>query len=132
MVMTIKKFIFILFLQWVVFSILKYYFFGKEILSSQSIQNLIYWALVIITATVLVRSLGVINYFEGIFTAFLWLVVGIISDLIILTTLIGYGMYSKWQFWVGYLLMVLAVFFFHRKRHVEIRKQHREEAQKQH
>ena len=130
--MTIKKFVFILFLQWVVFSILKYYFFGKEILTNSNTQHLIYWVLVIIVAVVLVRSLGVINYFEGIFTAFLWFIVGIISDLIILTALIGYGMYKEWQFWVGYLLMALAVFFFHRKRHVEIRKQHQVEAQKQH
>jgi len=132
MVMTIKKFVFILFLQWVVFTILKYYFFGKEIFTNQSTQNLIFWAIVIIVTVVLVRSLGVINYFEGIFTAFLWFIVGIISDLIILTALIGYGMYSKWQFWVGYLLMALTVFFLHRKRHVEIRKQDKVEAQKQH
>ena len=124
--MTIKRFFVILVLQWAIFSVLKYYFFGSVFFENLALQYLLFWISTIFLAVILVRKLGVINYFEGVFIAILWFVVALISDLIVLTNFVGYGMYSKWQFWAGYLLMALAVFLFHKKRHVEIRKQHQQ------
>ncbi|PIR96518.1 MAG: hypothetical protein COT92_00610 [Candidatus Doudnabacteria bacterium CG10_big_fil_rev_8_21_14_0_10_42_18] len=123
--MTIKRFFVILVIQWLAFSALKYYFFDRIFFGNLAVQYLVFWILVIVLATIFARKLGVINYFEAIFIAVVWTVMALVSDLMVLTNILDYNIYSLWQFWVGYLLLPLAVFFFHRKRHVELRKLHK-------
>lgn len=120
---TIKRFFVVLFLQWAFLITLKYYFFGKLNLANPGVQNLLFWISVFVIVFILVRNLGVINYLEAMFIAFVWILLDALLDLIILTSILGYGFFSQWQYWIGYLVLAVVMFFFHKKRHVLVRQE---------
>jgi hypothetical protein len=121
--MTLKRFFGFLPLQWIFFAVLKIVFFKYLNWDNSGAQYLTYWVLIIIVAVALARRLGVINYLEAILASAVWFGFDVFFDLLFTSGFIGLGIFSKWQYWVGNLVMSLAVFLFHKKRHVEIRKE---------
>jgi hypothetical protein len=120
--MTIKKIFLFLFLQLIILLAVKLVFFKVFNVTSDGAEYF-YWVVLAIVGVALVRRLAVINYLEAAFVALLWFLFNVFFDLIVTARFLGIGMFGKWQLWVGYLVLILSIFFFHRKRHVEIRKE---------
>ena len=122
--MTLTKFIFLTFLQWLFFLVLKLVYFKFGWLGSAGgTGDYIFFFLVIVIAAALVRRLGVLNFLEAIMILVLWFVLDALLDLLITAFVLGIVMFSWWQLWVGYALMMATIFFFHKKRHVHIRRE---------
>jgi len=120
--LTIRGF-FIGWLVEAVFSIfLKLFFFHWLDLHSMLLQAWLFWFTVFIIYTAIIRRMGTLNYLEAGLISFCWTVVNIALDFFITKAIVSEKMFSTGQYWVGAFALVLAVFFFHRKRHVEIRK----------
>jgi hypothetical protein len=118
--MTIAKFFIIFFLQAVIFIALKVFFFDG--FDYQAMHwKLLYWGATVGLAIALVRSLGVLNYLESIFIAFMWVVFNLLFDVLITRPLAGVSIFTTQALWVGYGVMALAIFWFHRKRHIHVR-----------
>jgi hypothetical protein len=120
--MTIKKLLIFIFFQWLFLTLLKVLFFKYLNFSSPDFQHLLYWLLTAVVVVALVRRLGVINFLEAFFAVIVSFVIDIFTDLILTALFTGLGIFARWQFWAGYLVMALAVVIFHKKRHVAIRK----------
>lgn len=120
--MTIKNLFLYSFLQWVFFSALKYVFFQYEILANPGWQNILFWLLSAAIAAAFVRRYGVINFLEAIFLIIVWVLGDLLLDLMFLSIYLGLGMFAKMEYWVGFGIFGLAVLFFHKKRHIHVRK----------
>jgi len=72
------------------------------------------------------RRLGVLNYLEAILACGVWVVLGLVADLLIVSSIAGTDIYKHAYLWISYAVVALSVFLFHKKRHVEIRRLHKE------
>ena len=128
--MTIRSFFGYTLLQLVILMLLKIWFFNSAILDNAGLQTIIYWGLTMVAAAAFVRRLGVINYLEAIFIAIAWTLLDIFFDLIVtsLYLKVGVSVFSQISLWVGYFILALVVFLFHKKRHIAIRKGEYQEA----
>ena len=99
----------------------KFLLFGLFNSSLLPIQ-LIYLLFVFVISIAAARRLGILNYFEGIFGGLLWLVFQLILDYIFIVPFFGFQVFKYWYVWLGHGLMVFAVIFIHKKRHVLIRR----------
>jgi hypothetical protein len=84
------------------------------------------WVILALGAITIIRRMGVLNYFEDFFTVALWTLTSLVVDLVITTSIVGRDVYTTGYFWLNYLVVILAVIIFHKKAHVEVRKQIRE------
>jgi hypothetical protein len=130
--MSPKKFYAYVLLQWLIFFVLKIWFFNYQIFSNPGVQSVVYWAIVAAVAAALVRRLGVINFLESFYTIFLWVVVGGFLDLIITSKFTGLGIFEQKDFLVGFGVLAASVFLFHKKRHLHIRHALHEKAHAKH
>ena len=119
--MSLKKFLFFLFLQLAAVTGLKIWFFASEIFANPGLQEIIFWLLMAVASVAIVRRLGVINYLEAIFTAVVWTLAGLFVDLIITTNYTGLTIFLSVKYWIGFGVMAVGMFMFHKKRHVHIR-----------
>lgn len=85
--------------------------------------HVVYWLVVWVLATALVRRLSVITMLEAVVALVLWLIFMILFDVAIAGPVIGWGVLIDPNFALGYLFMPLAVILFHKKRHVARREQ---------
>lgn len=69
-----------------------------------------------------VRRVGTLNLFESMFLTGIWLVVALLVDLVITTSVIGRDVYTELFFWLTYVLIIVVTMGFHKKAHVEARK----------
>jgi hypothetical protein len=120
--MTFKKFVFYGLLLWLLLAVTKYIFISYFDTESFLIESS-FGFFVVIFSMAMSRRLGVINFLEAMLVAFVWFVMAILLDFLILTHFIDFAFFSKWFIWLSYLLSILAIFFFHKKRHIEIRKE---------
>lgn len=120
--MTLKSFFFITLLQWAAMLLLRFFYF-KGNFGEGNIEYYIYFFLIAFFTLVLVRRVGTINFLEAIFICFFWFCAFVFLDLIVTSAFLGVDIFKNWGFWVGYLIMVLVAFLFHKKRHVQIRKE---------
>lgn len=90
---------------------------------SDGVANYIVWCGVLITVVIGVRHLGSITFLEAFLTAGIWLMFRALLDLFITAQFLGLSMYSGSQVWFSYLTLVVGVVVFHKKRHVQIRKE---------
>lgn len=97
--------------------------FDKYLNLNSSINNYVLWFVIVVFTTACVRRLGVINFLEGILTACVWLFFRMFFDILVTAPLLGLGIYKTVQLWVSYALIVVVIFFLHKKRHVHIRKE---------
>lgn len=96
---------------------------GKLLGVDSSLFHYLVWAASFAGAAFLARRLGVINYLEAIYVDLLWLFLAIFTDWLITLKLLGLGLFeSRWPRW-SYLFLAVGIFFFHQKRHVQIRKE---------
>lgn len=87
------------------------------------------WVAIALIAIAVVRRMGVLNYLENIFLIIVWLITSLIVDYVITTSIVGREVYHTWYFWLAYGVMIIAMFIFHKKSHVEIRKMMAEQNQ---
>jgi len=120
--MSISKFFIIFGLQLAAFAILKLFFFTAFNFHS-TIWVVVYLAATAILSVALVRRLGVITFLEAIFIAVFWFLMDLVVDSLITAPLVKEPVFSTWALWLGYLVMMIFVFLFHKKRHVHIRKE---------
>ena len=100
---------------------LKLFFY--RFLNTESVIILIVIYLLLMVLTIAsVRRVGIINYLESIVVMVFWLGFGLIFDLFAIG--LGYGLepYTHITFWLMYPLLLLTIFLFHKKRHVDIRR----------
>lgn len=86
------------------------------------------WVAIALIAIAVVRRMGVLNYLENIFLIVVWLITSLVVDFVITTFITGRDVYKTWYFWIAYVVMALAMFLFHKKSHVELRKMMAEQA----
>jgi|SRR3989344_1619370 len=108
-------------LLWLLVLADKYIFF--EILAfTAAWQAWIYYILLVIFARVISRRLGVINFLEAIFAALIWLLMILVLDSLIAKPLMSADVFRSSNYWWSYLAILIAVFFLHKKRHIQVRK----------
>lgn len=81
------------------------------------------WFLIVLAAIATSRRLGVINLLEAVMASGIWLMMCIIFDFLITSQFLTLSMFRDTHIWLGYLIMALAIFIFHKKRHIHIRHQ---------
>jgi hypothetical protein len=120
--MTFRKFFGLAFLLWFLLFIEKVIFLRVFSFSGWG-MSLTYGILLVILTLSCVRRLGIINYLEALLALFVWFAIIVILDYIALSAIMDINYYGTWQIWAGYFAMMLAIFFFHKKRHVAIRRE---------
>lgn len=121
--MTYKKLFGFGILLTTVLVILKIIFFGYFTWAGSIQLHILYWLVVWILAIALVRRLGFITMLEAVVVMVLWLIIQLIGDGAVATPMLGWRVLVDPSFALGYLFMPLAIFLFHKKRHVERRQQ---------
>lgn len=105
----------------ILFVLTKIFFINSLNMESWTVTILYYLALTIITIAVS-RRMGTLNYFEDIFLIVVWLIVSLIVDFVITTSVTGKDVYTTSYFWISYLVISVSLLLFHKKVHVEVRK----------
>lgn len=85
--------------------------------------KILFWVLLGVVSIALVRRLGVLQYLESFFVILSWLVFSLIVDALFTQQFVAAGFWTNVAVWIGRLVSALAILFFHKKRHVEIRKE---------
>lgn len=119
--MTIASLLIGTFVSQVLFVIAKILFFNSLNMENMGVVIAFYVVLVLITIAV-ARRMGTLNYFESIFLAIVWLLITLFTDFVVTTAVLGRDVYSSMHWWIGVLIIPLAVFVFHKKLHIEARK----------
>ena len=83
---------------------------------------ILFYVVVAATAIAVVRRFGDINYFESFLILLVWIVVGLLVDVIITSKLVGDGFFTNKHEWLSYIAVIAAVLVFDRKEHVATRK----------
>jgi hypothetical protein len=105
----------------ILFVLTKVFFIGSLNMDNLVVVVLFYTALVLETIVV-VRRMGVLNYIEAFFLAFVWLFTLLVVDFIVTSNWIGRDIYTTLNYWLTYLVIILALLIFHKKLHVQVRK----------
>ena len=108
-------------ISWIILIPLKIWIFNNEIFANAGFEQLFFWAIICLVSISLVRRIGVINFFESFFVIFIWFVGGLFFDLVITSRFTGNSIFSKSEYWYGFLMLGLSVFLFHKKRHIHVR-----------
>lgn len=121
--MNTKKLLAGTFLQLLLFTGLKYYFF-TYIDFTVTMQLYIFLVLAALSAFFSIRIMGVLNFFESFFVCLVWFVVDILIDIIFTASNFGYKIFLTKELWLGYFVFLASVILFHEKLHIKIRKKH--------
>ncbi len=81
-----------------------------------------YYILLSVISITTIRRLGIMNYFEIILITIIWLVLSLLIDLMITSPVVNKEIFKNLHFWVSYLIMILATIIFHKKLHVDTRR----------
>jgi hypothetical protein len=121
--MTPKKFLVIFILQALFFALLKGYFFQHQIFDNPGLQQVVFWAVIIIITAALARRFGPITFLEAFILVVVWTLGDLLLDLIIVTPFTGLSIFSASQYWFGFLVMDAALMVLHKMRHIHMRHQ---------
>lgn len=102
---------------------LKTWFYGSFTWADSFGLHAVYWAVVVVGATALVRRLGVITVIEAVVVMALWFIFELIGDVAVSGPVSGWGVLIDGNFLFGYFLLFMSVLLFHKKRHVQKRRQ---------
>lgn len=83
-----------------------------------------FWLFIVLLTVACVRRLGVINYLEVVMTLFVWFGVMLVVDLLLTASFVGLEVFTTFNIWIANILVPVSVWLFHKKRHVQIRKEH--------
>jgi hypothetical protein len=121
--MTFGKFFGLGFMLTLVCAVAKVLFL--QIFNDQSVVIMVaFWLFIVIATIACVRRLGIINYLESFLAAGMWFLFQLFFDFLITTQIVGLTFYKRYEMWVAYGLVVLIVILFHKKRHIQIRRDH--------
>jgi hypothetical protein len=101
----------------VLFLLTKIVFFGY-LNNASGIVVAVFFVLLVVETTAVVRRMGILNYFESIFLVIVWLVMMLLVDAVIVGTAIGWDMFGTWTYWLSNLTVLLAIMLFHKKMHI--------------
>lgn len=90
-----------------------------------SSENLIiaYLAVIAVYSIAIIRRAGILSYPEVVLVGIVWTLVAMFIDLFVTASFFfGLTMYLQPFLWLGYLVPLAAIFLFHKKRHVHIRR----------
>lgn len=121
--MTPKKFFLLFFAQWLILALLKAWFFNSQIFANPGFQQTVYWILTAVITAALVRRFGHISFLEAFIVAVVWTLGNLLLDLILLSPYTGLSIFSAAEYWWGFLIMAAAIMVFHKKRHIQIRRE---------
>jgi hypothetical protein len=119
--MTPKKFLLLLFAQWLILALLKAWFFNSQIFGNPGLQQIVYWLLTAAIVAAMVRRFGHISFFEAFFLVFSWTLFDLLFDLLLLSPYTGVSIFSGMEYWWGIVILVASIMLFHKKRHIKIR-----------
>lgn len=108
--------------QWLLWAAVKVWLFGYPVFANFGTQQVFFWVLTVIITVAFVRRFGPITLFESAIVMFFWTLAGLFLDLILTSKFTGLGIFSTQAFWDSYGVMIAAVFVFHKKRHIHVRK----------
>jgi hypothetical protein len=120
--MTRKTFFVTLFLQGLILTCLKVLFF-KYFNYSDPNSQVVFIAITIVPMVILVRALGIMSFIEAFLISIFWVLLGLLLDVLFTSSFIGASVFSQGVLWSGYIVIVVVVFVFHKKRHVHVRNQ---------
>ena len=81
-----------------------------------------FFVLLAVEAIAVVRRMGTINYIEAFFLTGVWFISLLIIDYIITSRLIDEDVYTSLAYWISYLVILLSLIIFHKKLHVQVRR----------
>jgi len=119
--MTPKKFLLLLFAQWIILALLKAWFFNSQIFGNPGFQQIVYWLLTAAIVAALIRRFSHISFLEAFFVVFAWTLFDLLLDLLLLTPFTGLSIFSGAEYWWGIVIMAASILLFHKKRHLKIR-----------
>lgn len=119
--MTPKRFLIVLFLQWLVLALLKAWFFGSQIFSNPGLQQITFWVLTVLIVAALVRRFEHVSFLEAFVVVCTWTLFDLLLDLIFLSPHTGLSIFSSGEYWWGLILMDISILTLHKKRHIKIR-----------
>lgn len=97
--------------------------FSYNVLNIESVFIIIFiYLFILLGGIAMVRRIGIINYLESIIIIIVWLIFSLILDVFTFGFSYNLDVYTKPSFYGTYLIIITAVFFFHKKRHIDIRK----------
>lgn len=120
--MTFKKFFgfgFFLAIALVGVKVFLYQSFDWE---NNAIVHYLFWGIGFVLSTALIRRLGIITFLEAIVVIGVWLFLCLFFDLIVTASIVGFKIFLNLNFLLGYLFIIIGMFFFHKKKHVHTRK----------
>jgi len=120
--MTFTRFFGFWFLLWLLLAVLQAVFLNNFNLDAASAKIIFALAVLVITLACC-RRLGVINFLEGAMVAIVWTLGLLLANWIILKHVLNLAVFSHFILWVGYLVVALTIFFGHKKRHIQVRKE---------
>jgi len=120
---TAKKLLTLSFVFWLLLALLKVWFFNYVIFTNPGVQEIVFWVLVAILAAAMSRRFGIIHFVEAGVIIGVWCVTTVLVDLIITRAFTGTHIFSTAAYWYSYLMIGLSVLFFHKKRHIHLRKE---------
>lgn len=106
----------------VVLVIVKTILFGWFAWADSLMLHLFYWILVDVLSVALVRRLGVITLLESLIVVVLWLFLELMGDILVSGPVAGFAVLVDANFAVGYVVLVAGMLLFHKKRHVQRRR----------
>ena len=120
--MTLGKITILGLLLWLLLLSEKFLFFGA--IATAGVWKLwAYYLIIIIICRVLARRLGILNFLEAFFVATIWLLIVLLFDYWVGKRLLGNFVFQDKHYWYGYIAAFVSVFFLHKKRHIQIRKE---------
>ena len=117
--MTAKRFLVLAFVVVLCLGIIKLLF--TNFLADTSAFYYLELVLIALVSMAASRRLGTINYLEALLAIGMWWLFALVFDFFITSAFVGFEIFRDGHFWIGYLVMGLAVFFFHKKRHIKLR-----------
>src|SRR5688572_3605961 len=83
----------------------------------------LFWLVILAVTIACTRRLGVLNYLESFLVMGLWLFLSLLFDMLVVAAIAGTDIYKHLYLWISFAVMLGGIFLFHKKRHVELRKQ---------
>jgi len=83
-----------------------------------------FWFFMVLFTVACVRRLGVIQYLEASLVIITWFGIIMVVDLIVVAPVAGIRVFTTLNIWIANLIILASIWLFHKKRHVQIRKEH--------
>ena len=106
--MTFGKFFGLGFLLALLLGALKIFYIQVLNADTQAVQYG-FWFFTIVITIACTRRLGVINYLESFLICGFWFVISLFLDFLLTSQTAGFEMFSRWDIWIGYALMILSI-----------------------